>query len=111
MKNIENQLTTMLLLVTMLFLILMFPINIRFVYTNFVARGTPAKYANFFFLYHLSHKLYFTNNGVNFFLYCISGQKFRNDLKNILGFGKELNRIVASRETLQCSVTESSAKI
>ena len=88
MKSIENQLTTMLLLVTILFLILMFPANIRFIYTSFVARDTPTKYAYFIFLFHLSHRLYFTNNGVNFFLYCISGEKFWNDLKEILGFGK-----------------------
>ena len=87
LKNTENQLTTMLLLVTTLFLILLFPTNVRFVYSNFVARDIPTKYASVIFFYHLSHKLYFTNNGINFFLYCISGQKFRNDLKEILGCG------------------------
>ena len=83
-KNTETQLTTMLLLVTSLFLILMIPTYIRFLYTTFVTRDTPTKYANLMFFYHLSHKLYHTNNGINFFLYCISGQKFRNDLKEIL---------------------------
>ena len=108
MKNIENQLTTMLLLLTILFLILMFPVYIRFIYTNFVARDTPTKYAYFIFFYYLSHKLYFTNNGVNFFLYCISGQKFLDDLKDILGFGKQLNH---RTETSQYRVTESSVGV
>ena len=88
MKNNETQLTTMLLLVTTLFLILMFPANIRFVYSNFVTRDTPTKYGNLMFFYHLSYTLYITNNGVNFFLYCISGQKFRNDLKELLSCGR-----------------------
>ena len=84
MKNTENQLTIMLLLVTTLFLILMIPTYIRFLYTTFVGTETPVKYANMMFFYHVSHKLYFTNNGINFFLYCISGQKFRDDLKELL---------------------------
>ena len=84
MKNTENQLTIMLLLVTTLFLVLMIPTYIRFVYTSFVTRDTPAKYASLMLFYHISHKLYNTNNGINFFLYCISGQKFRNDLKELL---------------------------
>ena len=87
MKNTENQLTVMLLLVTTLFLILMIPTYIRFLYTSFVTRDTPSKYASLMLFYHVSHKLYNTNNGINFFLYCISGQKFRNDLKEILHCG------------------------
>ena len=88
MKSTENQLTIMLLLVTTLFLILMIPTYIRFLYTTFVSRDTPTNYANLIFFYHLSHKLYHTNNGINFFLYCISGQKFRNDLIEILCCGR-----------------------
>ena len=53
MKNTENQLTIMLLLVTTLFLILMIPTYIRFLYTTFVNRDTPAKYANLMFFYQI----------------------------------------------------------
>ena len=84
MKNTEKQLTIMLILMTTLFLVLMIPTNIRFLCFLFIERGTPTKYANLMFLYHLTHKLYHTNNGINFYLYCISGQKFRNDLKEII---------------------------
>ena len=45
MKNAENQLTIMLLLVTMLFLILLCPTYIRFIYLSFVKMDTPLKYA------------------------------------------------------------------
>ena len=81
MKNTENQLTIMLLLVTTLFLILMIPTYVRFLFFSFVKRDTPERYANLMLLYHFSYKLYNTNCGINFFLYCISGKKFRNDLK------------------------------
>ena len=84
LKSVENQLTIMLLLVTTLFLILLLPTYIRFIYAAFVTSNTPHKYATSMFVFELSYKLYVTNSGVNFFLYCISGKKFRNDLKEII---------------------------
>ena len=103
LKNSENQLTVMLLLVTTLFLILMIPSYIRFLYLPFVIGDTPAKYAFLAFFFYLSHKLYTTNSGINLFLYCISGQKFRNDLKEILGFCR---RSKLNKERPQTSITE-----
>ena len=84
MKSAENQLTIMLLLVTMLFLILLFPTYIRCIYLNFVKRDTPSKYASSMLFFQITYKLYTTNNGINFLLYCISGEKLRNDLKAML---------------------------
>ena len=84
MKSAENQLTIMLLLVTTLFLILLLPTYIRFIYAAFMISDTPYKYATTMFIFEFSYKLYVTNSGVNFFLYCVSGQKFCNDLKEIV---------------------------
>ena len=84
MKTAENQVTIMLLLVTTLFFILIFPTYFRFIYLLVAKRDTPNSYANSMIIYQISYKLYATNSGINFFLYCISGQKFRNDLKEIL---------------------------
>ena len=84
MKRAENQLTVMLLFVTMLFLILLFPTYIRFIYLNFVKRDTPSKYASSMLFFQITFKLYTTNNSINFVLYCISGKKFRNDLNEML---------------------------
>ena len=81
MKNAENQLTTMLLLVTTLFLILLLPTYIRFISAAFVTSDTPSKYATSIFFSEISFKLYVTNSGINFFLYCVSGH---NDLKQIV---------------------------
>ena len=92
MKNAENQLTIMLLLVTTLFLILLIPTYVRFIYLTFLITDTPAKYALSIFLMQLTYKLFTTNSGINFFLYCISGQKFRNDLKEILCFSRNSQR-------------------
>ena len=84
MKNAENQLTIMLLLVTTLFFILLCPAYFRFIYLLLAKRDTPPEYAISMILFQVTYKLYTSNSGINFFLYCISGQKFRNDLKEIL---------------------------
>ena len=84
MKSAENQLTIMLILVTTLFLILLCPTYFRFIYLVFAKRDTPIEYAKSMLIYQITSKLYTTNSGVNFLLYCISGKKFRNDLKEIL---------------------------
>ena len=84
MKSAENQLTTMLLLVTILFLILLIPTYIRYIYLIFVVVDTPSKFASSMLFFQVTYKLFTTNNAINFFLYCVSGQKFRNDLKEIL---------------------------
>ena len=84
MKNAGNQLTIMLLLVTTLFFILLIPTYIRFIFITFFEPDTPDIYGIAMLVYQISHKSYHTNFGINFYLYCISGQKFRNDLKEIL---------------------------
>ena len=99
MKSAENQLTTMLLLVTTLFLILLLPTYIRFIYVAFVSPDTPSKFANSMLISEISYKLYVTNSGINFFLYCISGHKFRNDLKEI---------VCCIRRSSSCSTSEES---
>ena len=84
MKSAENQLTVMLLLVTIMYLVLQIPPSIRNIYVKFIKQDTPAKYASTVLTLILSYSLFITNSGVNFFLYCISGNKFRNDLKEML---------------------------
>ena len=84
MKSAEKHLVIMLLLVTILFLILLCPTYFRFIYLVFAKRDTPFKYAQSVLLSEITAELYASNSGINFFLYCISGKKFRNDLKEIL---------------------------
>ena len=84
MKSAEKHLVIMLLLVTVLFLILLCPTYFRFIYLVFAKRDTPFKYAQSMLFSEITAKLYNSNSGIIFFLYCISGQKFRNDLREIL---------------------------
>ena len=84
MKSAENQLTIMLLLVTTLFLILLCPTYCRFIFVAFAELDTLLEYDQSILLFRITALLYISNSGINFFLYCISGQKFRNDLKELL---------------------------
>ena len=83
MKSAEKQVTVMLLLVTTLFIILQIPTYTRYFYMAFVAQDTPSQFASFILFSFITYALLVTNNGINFFLYCISGQRFRDDLKEM----------------------------
>ena len=81
MKNSEHQIYVTLLLVTFSFLVLMSPTFACLLYSSIVGIGdTPKTYADFVLFYNVAQKTYYTNFGINFFLYVISGQKFRSDL-------------------------------
>ena len=83
-KSGERQIFAILLLVAFSFFVLITPLYAFNVYVqvyNFTK--SPKHFAGFYIFYQTVHKLYFTNNVINFFLYVISGQKFRTDLINL----------------------------
>ena len=82
-KHPEKQIFTMLLLVTFVFLALNIPTRSLVFYVNFYSGNTPYYYASLNLFYQISEKTYYTNHGINFFLYVMSGQKFRTDLRNL----------------------------
>ena len=80
-KNQEKQIYVILLLVAFSFFILITPLYAFNIYVQVFDYTNSAKhFAGFYIFYQIIHKMYFTNNAINFFLYVISGQKFRNDL-------------------------------
>ena len=79
-KQSERQIYVMLLLVTFAFLIFYIPGISMVFYINYIHGTTPHFYASQHFVFHFGEKSYFSNHAINFFLYVISGQKFRNDL-------------------------------
>ena len=83
-KNSELQVFIMLLLVTFAFLVLSSPGYIFFLFVMIVDFSkTPSLFATYYLFYHVAHKMHISNHGINFFLYVISGKKFRTDLRNI----------------------------
>ena len=84
-------------LVTIGFLILMTPAYVLFVFVMFVDyKKTPLLFDEFVFLHSMSQKTYYTNYGINFFLYVISGQKFRTDLVNLFKFKRNVSNDIYS---------------
>ena len=82
-RHPEKQIFTMLLLVTFVFLALNTPTHLLVFYLNFYSGSTPYYYAGLHLFYQIGAKTYYTNHGVNFLLYVMSGKKFRTDLKNL----------------------------
>jgi hypothetical protein len=77
----DNQLTVMLLLVTFTFLLLTLPQYARHVASvlwNYMS--SPQSYADYVLTAHVTNRLFNTNSACNFFLYCLSGTRFRQDL-------------------------------
>ncbi len=84
-RNSERQITTMLLLVSMMFVILLVPFETREIYYNLSGiPNSPDEFAIFSFLFWFTIELFNLNYSINFFLYLLSGSKFRKDLKNLM---------------------------
>ena len=87
MKSSEKQIFAILLLVTFTFMILSTPPYTFFLfYTFYDYLQSPKSFAVFHMSYHIIQKMYFTNFGINFFLYVLSGKKFRTDLMKLFKF-------------------------
>ena len=80
-KNAERQVFIMLLTVTFMFLILTTPGHAMIMFSGYVNyRDDPVVFARFHLFFAIGEKSFYTNYGINFYLYVISGQKFRRDL-------------------------------
>ena len=83
-KNTENQMFAMLLLVSFGFLILMTPGYILFLFIMLADIYSSARmFGGYYLFYNIAQKMHYSNHGVNFFFYVISGHKFRSDLKSL----------------------------
>ena len=83
-KSSESQMFAVLLLVTFTFMLLTTPAYAFFLYTRIVDFSkTPESLAIYYLFYNSAQKMKYTNYGINFFLYVISGRKFRTDLQNL----------------------------
>ena len=108
-KSSEKQIYIMLLVVTFGFLILITPAYIFFIYIWLVDYMKSGKsLALYYFLYHFGHKTYNTNYGINFYLYVISGKKFRNDLIQLFQKRKWLNHNFNSSSVISMNTINSS---
>ena len=81
MMTTERQITVTLLLVTFSFLVLMMPSCAILIYVMvYDFTQSPQAFAGYYLFGNIAGQAYFTNSGINFFLYVISGRTFRADL-------------------------------
>ena len=84
-KSSDTQIFIMLLLVTFGFLILVTPAYVFFLYVILVDfLASPKAFAGYYLFHSVAQIGRFSNHGVNFFFYVISGEKFRTDLKKLI---------------------------
>ena len=96
MKSSENQMFVLLLLVSFTFLICSISHYSLLLYINLVDyRKSPSLLAGFHLFHSTGQKAYYTNNGINFYLYIISGQMFRSDVANLFKCRKKLEMDIA----------------
>ena len=98
-KTSEFQIYIILLLVTFSFLILTLPgqvilLNIMTVDYN----ASPEAFAKYYLLENIGEKMYYTNCGINFFLYVLSGKRFRTDLITLFKCRRGINNDAVSTE-------------
>ena len=100
----DKQVYIILLLVTFAFLILSTPGYIFFI-VNLLDDFTksPKKYASHYLHTMVAQYLQLSNYGINFFLYVISGKKFRKDLLHIFRIGNldKTSIFSSSRKTIR----------
>ena len=95
-KGTENQVFAMLLLVSFGFLTLMTPGYVLFLFIMLAdIFSTPRMFAGYYLFYNIAQKMHYSNRGVNFFFYVISGHKFRSDLKRLFVKERKLDNIVS----------------
>ena len=83
-KHTERQIVIMLLTVTFMFLILTTPGYAMIMFSSYVDyKKSPKSFADFHLFVSIGQKTYFTNYAINFYLYVISGRKFRTDLAKL----------------------------
>ena len=107
-RNSERQIYITLLLVTFSFLIFTTPPDVLMFYIMFIDYKKSAySFAAFYLFYQVGQKSYYTNYGINFFLYVMSGRRFRTDLFQLFKYGKKKEDWGHSQNT-NSAVTENS---
>ncbi|XP_076458564.1 uncharacterized protein LOC143292261 [Babylonia areolata] len=81
----NTNIVVMLLLVSFAFLVLTSPVVIVLLYERYYWQpSTKEDRANALLIHAFVDNIMYTNHAINFLLYCISGQRFRQELKQLL---------------------------
>lgn len=85
-KKKASSLTVMLITVSITFLLLTFPDNVF----HLIAMSEGIPYQVKSIIYNVLHLLHIGNSVVHFYLYCLTGNKFREELEKIFSFCRNI---------------------
>ena len=83
-RDTDRRLTRMVILISMAYVFLALPLLIRTMYFLCEKPTNYSRKAMRFVVYHITNKLFMCNHAANFYLYCLSGARFRNDFFNLV---------------------------
>ncbi|XP_025104655.1 probable G-protein coupled receptor 139 [Pomacea canaliculata] len=79
-----STLTVTLITVSMVFLLLTMPMNTYFLIVNDISNEeTIIQWASRSFAFAILDLAWFSHSAINFYIYCLTGSKFRNELKSL----------------------------
>jgi len=79
-----SQITVMLLGLSLTFLVLNLPISIMIILLHEDFEYSDYQLAWIWFAWSIGQLLMYTNNAVNFYIYCLSGSRYRNEVRALL---------------------------
>ncbi len=83
-NSVNTQITLMLILVSVMFILLLLPMEVGSLHQRIAERpNTPKADATFILIFNITFHVANINYGINFFLYLLSGSKFRKDFRKI----------------------------
>ena len=94
----QRQMTIMLLTISMVFIVLVLPNCIFFIVKEYWTwKNTLHGTAQYFLLYQIVFVLSDLNHAVNFYLYCLSGKRFRHNFLKVICISKRRHSAVESQ--------------
>ena len=108
-EKAEKNLTVIVLVVSLCFLVLACPMLVNDVYSYTLGDMlSPHTQASLFLSWHVCQKLWYTNNAINFYVYALFGKEFRGELCKVM---KRPLMMAGSRIMVECSLTSEAAAV
>ena len=100
-EKAARSVTLTIIVVSLTFLILTLPVSVFFVLSYVAKEYSEVKgeeYAKLYFFYTISYLLANCNSAVNFYLYCLTGRRFRQEFLSIMFCCKRKKEKIGGKE-------------
>jgi hypothetical protein len=83
-NKVDKKLRKMAMAISLAYIAFSLPLPLRYLFVAYNKTSGLSWQAVRFLAYHISSKLFLMNHAINFYLYCLSGTKFRNDFIDLV---------------------------